>query len=390
MTEPKDFSGFDPISDMFLSKLDSDTMIDPEEIERKMAELDKLDESNSIEESEIKTPEKPAKLDNKIKKSDKIDSEEESEDIDNKLDNKDKDTSKEDSSSELEEVEYEEEDLIDTFADLFAEELDWKFEEGEKPKSMKDLVDYMQNIIEENSIPKYASDQVKELDDFVKNGGDLTEFYKKVYNQEVNIDTVDLTKESNQKIVIKENLRNRGYSEARIEKLITRYEEADSLEDEANDSLEELKEFREKNKAQLLESQEKQAKASLKQEQEFISNVQKIINDATSIRGVELSKKEKQQLIDYIFKPEKDGETKYQKEYNKDLLNLVESAFFTMKGKDFVQQIEKKATAEATKKLKLKLKTKGKGTKNAESDQDESNNKVQHLWEIAGRELRKY
>jgi hypothetical protein len=386
MAEESKFGGFESAFDAFLPIGDSNEhSIDPEDIKKEMEKFDDLesnksDDKNDEPNTEDKnTPDKSTKPDNNKKSVEKVD-DVSSTDIDDKKSIED---------DELTEVEYDEEELVDTFADLFVEELDWKFEEGEKPKSVKELVEYMKDIIEENSAPKYASDEVKELDDFVKRGGDLGDFYKKVYSAEINIDKVDLTKESNQKAVIKENLQNRGYSPERIEKLISRYEDADKLEEEATDSLEEIKEQREKNKVALLETQKKQEEVSIKQQQELISSVQKLIEDATDIRGVELSKKEKQDLIEYIFKPERDGATKYQKAYQSDLRNLVESAFFTMKGKDFVQQIQKKATADATKSLKLKLKTKGKSTKNTVSDQD-SNNKVTQLWEIAGRELKNF
>jgi hypothetical protein len=396
MAKNKGFGGFDEMSDMFLpfNEAGSDTIVDPEEIERQMAKLDDVDEiptdTDEPKKSEVKSPEKQSKP--TVKRVETLEEDKDIEEkvleaIDNKLTKPSEETKLDE---ELVEVEYEEADLVDAFADIFVEELDWKFEEGEKPKSIKELVEYMQNVIEENSAPSYASDDIKALDEFVKNGGELSDFYKQVYTTEINIDTVDLTKESNQKIIIKESLRNKGYSEQRIEKLISRYEVSDSLEEEAQDSLEEVKEHREKVKTQLLETQKKQAAIELKQQQDFISSVQKIIDEAKDVRGFELSKKEKQELVDYIFKPDKDGMTRYQKEYNNDLRNLVESAFFTMKGKDFEQQMEKKATTEAIKKLKLKLKTKGKSTKNAESDQEESNSKVPNLWDLAGRELRKF
>jgi hypothetical protein len=390
MAENKSFGGFDSLVDTFLPSSESNevAMIDPEDIKKEMEKLDETvepdDSKKDPKESDVKDPDKSSKPDSK--KSVEKDAEDEV------LETIDTNTKKVESieSEDGEEIEYEEADLVDTFADLFAEELDWKFEEGEKPRSVKELVEYMQNVIEENSTPKYADDDVKALDEFVKQGGKLSDYYSKVYAHEVDIDAIDLTKESNQKSIIKESLLNKGYSEPRIEKLLNRYEESGALEEEAQESLEEIKEYREKTKLQLLETQKKHADAELKQQQEFISNVQKIINEAKDVRGFELSKKEKQDLVEYIFKPEKDGMTKYQKEYNNDLRNLVESAFFTMKGKDFVQQIQKKATADATKSLKLKLKTKGKSTKNTESEQVGNNDKVAQLWEIASRELKTF
>lgn len=371
------FGGFDAIVDQFLSsdpgtiKPDEkdDPIVDPEEIKNQMDNLD--DESKSNKQSDKKPATKAAPVKSE---EDEEDDETEEEEIEDELE----------SSSDDEEIE--EVELVTAFTDLFAEELGWEFGQEEKPKTAKELVKFMQDIIETNSQPRYASNEVKELDDFVKNGGNLEEYYRKVYPSEVNIDKIDIEKESNQKLIIAENLRHKGYSESRIEKLISRYEEAGSLEDEAKDSLEEVKEYKEKAKKELLDHQKKQSEQSLQEQLKFVQNVEEIIKSASDIRGISVSDKDKKELVEYIFKPEADGLTKYQKEYSSNLKNLVESAYFTMKKDSFVKQIEKKASTDAIKSLKLKLKAKGKSTKNTASDQD-VDSKVSKLWEIASEKL---
>jgi hypothetical protein len=247
----------------------------------------------------------------------------------------------------------------------------------------------MQELVEKNSIPKYASDEVKELDEFIKNGGDIKEYISKIYTPDLDINKLDLTKEDHQRSIIKENLRNRGYSQARIDKLISRYEEAGSLEEEAEESMEEVKEFIENSKKTLLDTQKKQQVEQLKQQQLFVQNVEKTIKDTNEILGVTLSDKDKKKLMEDIFKPGQDGLTNYQRTYNQDMKNLVESAFLTINKDKFKQQIQKQATTDATKQLKLKLKSKGKSTKNTESE-IENNTKVTNLWDIASRELRTF
>lgn len=387
--EGKDkFGGFDSVVDTFLptENESKENVVGPEDIKKQMEELDNQeDKEDDSKEPEVKKDE-PKKS---SKKSEPV--EEIEEESDDKIDNstKENDTeNKEDVSLNVEDIE--ETELVGAFADLFAEELNWEYGDEEKPKSMKELVDFMQNVIAENSQPNYATDEIKELDEFVKNGGSVKDYYNTVYSTELNLDKIDTSKEFNQKAIIRENLRNRGYSETRIEKLITRYEETSTMEEEAQDSLEEVKEFREKSKAELLDKQKKLQEESAKAQHEFISNVEKVIKDSTNIRGIELSSKEKQELFDYIFKPERDGSTKYQKDYNSNLKNLVESAYFTMKGDNLVQQIQKKATTSAAKDLISKLKTKGKSTKNTVSEQEGSNSKVTQLWEIASKELRTF
>jgi hypothetical protein len=408
------FGGFDAVFDQFLSpnNIDGENnehTISPEEIEKEMQKFDTLDDdddnvgSNSKkdgkEATELKTNSKKdvstktsikqavSKKDNdsnESKDDNDIDDSEDSEDIDESK-NEDSTSSKENSD---EDGEVEESDLVDAFSDIFAEELGWEFNEGEKPTSIKELVAYMQELIETNSEPKYASDEIKELDEFIKQGGNVKEYFNSLYATEVDPDKIDIAKENNQKTVIRENLRNRGYSEARIEKLVSRYEELGALEEEAQDSLEELKDFKEKTKKQLLEQTKKQYEQSVKSQLEFVKNVESLIKDAKDIRGIPMSEKDKRALTEYIFKPTTSGRTSYQEEYNSDLKNLIESAFFTMKKNTLVQQIERKASTDAVKNLKLKLKAKGKSTKNTESDMSDTNSgKVRQLWEIASKEL---
>ncbi len=381
------FGGFDALVGEFLSAdsegkrigQDNEPTVDPEDIKREMEALD------DVKSDDFKSD--PA--DNKKKSTKKVEvvqeDEEEVED-DETEEESDEDETKISTTLDGDEEEIEELELVSAFTDLFAAELGWEIGDEEKPKTAKDLVKYMQNIIETNSEPKYASDEIKDLDNFVKEGGNLRDFYSKVYTPEINLDKIDLEKESNQKLVIQSNLKHKGYSEARIEKLIARYEEAGSLEDEAKDSYEEEQEFEKKTKKELLEHQQKQAEQSMKEQLKFVQDVEESIKSASNIRGIDISDKDKKALMEYIFKPESDGMTKYQKEYSSNLKNLIESAYFTMKKDTLVQQIEKKASTDAIKNLKLKLKTKGKSTKNTVSEEN-YDTKVAKLWEMASEKL---
>lgn len=290
---------------------------------------------------------------------------------------------------DIEEIEITEDNIpvvVEFFSDKFAEELGWEFGEGEKPKSMEELVSYMENIISSNSKPNYASSEVEELDEFIKRGGNIKDYYSTVLNNDFDVNSIDLSKESNQKLVIKENLRNKGYSELRINKLIDRYEESSILEDEAADAIEEVKETRVKNKAVMLEQVKQHEVEQIKQQKEFVDNVDKTIKSLSDIRGVKIPETDKNKLMEYIFKPTNDGRTQYQKDYNSNLKNLIESAYFTMKGDKLVEQIEKKAASDTTKKITLKLRSTGKSTKNTTSDID-SSGKINKLWDIASSKL---
>jgi hypothetical protein len=380
------FGGFEAVASQFLSSTssekrigaeDNETTVDPEDIKKQMEEFDNIDDDKDKNDDEPTEVEVEVKDNKKTAK--KVDLVEE----DTEDDSKKKPTTE----TEEKELDIEEVELVTAFSDLFADELGWEFEGDEKPQSIKDLVAYMQDVIENNSQPKYASTEIKELDDFVKQGGNVKDYFSKVYTSEIDPEKIDITKEHNQKLVIKENLRNRGYSEQRIEKLINRYEETGALEEEAKDSLDEVTEYKTKAKKELLEQTKKQAEENVKEQLKFVQSVESIITDSKDIRGIAISEKDKKALVEYIFKPSQDGQTGYQKDYNSNLKNLVESAYFTMKKDTIVQQIQTKASSNAVKDLKLRLKTKGKSTKNTESDLSDNGAKITKLWDIASKDL---
>jgi hypothetical protein len=163
----------------------------------------------------------------------------------------------EEETEEEEEVEdNNEENVVTNFFDAMAEKLNWEFEEGEeKPKSVDELINYFQNVIEENSKPEYSSEEVEALDNFVKQGGDLKKYL--TIDADLDLDDIDIEDEANQKLVVKQLLKEKGFSTNKIDKLVSRYEEAGLLEDEAQDALEDLKEIKEEKKKQLLEDQKK-------------------------------------------------------------------------------------------------------------------------------------
>ena len=65
---------------------------------------------------------------------------------------------------------------------------------------------------------------------------------------ELDLDNFDIEDEGNQKIIVRELLKEKGFSNKQIEKKISKYEDAGLLEDEAEDALEDLKEIRQQKK----------------------------------------------------------------------------------------------------------------------------------------------
>lgn len=292
----------------------------------------------------------------------------------------------EEEAEEEEEIEdNNEENVVTNFFDAMAEKLNWEFEEDEdKPKSVDELINYFQNVIEENSKPEYSSEEVEALDNFVKQGGDLKKYL--TIDAELDLDDIDIEDEANQKLVVKQLLKEKGFSTKKIDKLVSRYEEAGLLEDEAQDALEDLKEIKEERKKQLLEDQKKDYREQLQRQQQFYDNVVSEIKGLKNIRGITVPEKDKKVLIDYILKPDTDGKTKYQKDYAKGgVKNLIESAYFTMNADKLIEAAKREGNNSAIDKFRRSLKSSSittKSRKQATGSDDDP------IWFSAARQLR--
>lgn len=278
-----------------------------------------------------------------------------------------------------------EENVVTNFFDAMAEKLNWEFEEDEdRPKSVDELINYFQNVIEENSKPEYSSEEVEALDNFVKQGGDLKKYL--TIDAELDLDDIDIEDETNQKLVVKQLLKEKGFSTKKIDKLVSRYEEAGLLEDEAQDALEDLKEIKEEKKKQLLEDQKKAYQIQLQRQQQFYDNVVSEIKGLKNIRGITVPEKDKKVLMDYILKPDTDGKTKYQKDYAKGgVKNLIESAYFTMNADKLIEAAKREGNNSAIDKFRRSLKSSSittKSRKQATGSDDDP------IWFSAARQLR--
>lgn len=292
----------------------------------------------------------------------------------------------EEEAEEEEEIEdNNEENVVTNFFDAMAEKLNWEFEEDEdKPKSVDELINYFQNVVEENSKPEYSSEEVEALDNFVKQGGDLKKYL--TIDAELDLDDIDIEDETNQKLVVKQFLKEKGLSTKKIDKLVSRYEEAGLLEDEAQDALEDLKEIKEERKKQLLEDQKKAYREQLQRQQQFYDNVVSEIKGLKNIRGITVPEKDKKVLMDYILKPDTDGKTKYQKDYAKGgVKNLIESAYFTMNADKLIEAAKREGNNSAIDKFRRSLKSSSittKSRKQATGSDDDP------IWFSAARQLR--
>lgn len=350
-------------------------------------ELEKIRKNNNSDKEEPKedtkdntTVKTSSKKDKKDKKEDDIDNTDDN--SDNDLDDNDDDT--DDIVDDDIPSDNSESDAIISFFDSISERLGWEdVEDDEKPKSAEELVQYFQEVIEENSVPQYASEEVEALDKFVKNGGNLKDYFQ--IDGELDLEDFEIEdNEVNQKLILKEFLKEKGFNNKQIDKKLTKYEDAGLLEDEATDALEALRDIREQKKQQLLEEQEKSAKELKKRQQDYFNSVVTEIKGMDNIRGIKIPQKDKQALLEYIFKPTADGKTQYQKDYSKSVKNLLESAYFTMKGDTLLKAAKSEGSTAAINKFKNSLSKTGVSRKTRRQD----NTSTESMWDSFARQLR--
>lgn len=326
---------------------------------------------------------KDAKQDKKEDKDNKQDPDDDSskDDKDNKNDKVDDDTVIDTDNQADDDTE---DNAVATFFEALSDKMGWELDEDEEiPQTPEELVEYFQEVIEENSVPQYASEEVEALDKFVKNGGNLKDYFQ--IDGELDLEDFEIEdNEVNQKLVIKEFLKEKGFSSKQIDKKLTKYEDAGLLEDEATDALEALRDIREQKKQQLLEEQEKSASELKKRQQEYFNSVVTEIKGMDNIRGIKIPQKDKQALLEYIFKPTADGKTQYQKDYSKSVKNLLESAYFTMKGDTLLKAAKSEGSTEAINKFKNSLSKTGVSRKTRRQD----NTSTESMWDSFARQLR--
>ena len=258
--------------------------------------------------------------------------------------------------------------------DAIGNSLGWnmdEIDEKDRPLTVDDLTQYFTDVVNQNSKPEYADERIQALDEYVRNGGKFEDYYSR-QQEALTLDNIDLEDENNQKAVVREFMQRAGYSDEQINKKITRYEDSDVLYDEAEDALGRLKEIRQQEADQLKAQQEAYARQQAEESRQFFTTVTKDINELTNIRGINVPKEDRKALFDYIFKVDQNGQSQYTKDFNKNLSkNLIESAYFTMKGDSLVSTAKKDGESSAADKLRKMLRhsAKNHSTYNVEDKQ---------------------
>lgn len=374
--------GFETIIDSFIPKTEQE--LELENFENKVNDDDDDDENKKVEDPIVAKMKKEGKIKTT---SEEQDPDKDDDDNDNVIDPKqDEPNEGNDEPKNQINLDDNETEMVTNFFDAIAEKLEWAdVTDEEKPKSVEDLINYFSKVIEEDSKPQYASEEIEALDNYVKQGGDLAKYLQ--IDAELDLDEIDLDDETNQKLVVKSLLREKGFNEKQIDKKISKYIDAGLLEDEAQDAIEDLKEIKEQKKEQLLAEQKRAYEQYRQRQQDFCDNVVTEIKNLKNIRGIAIPEKDKKVLMDYILKPDSDGKTKYQKDYAKGgVKNLIESAYFTMNADKLINAAKREGNNTAINKFKDSLKNTTVNSKSRNTSGRDSNSDT--IWDSFTRRLR--
>ena len=387
-------NGFEAIFDSlsFNTEANEDTQIDLNDVAEELTD-EELEELKNGDSKKNKTKTKVEDVedneddeveeddDSKSKKSTKTTKKEKEDIVEETTDEEDND----DKSADIED--QDESKMVTGFFDALSEQLGWEdLEDEDKPKTAEELISYFEEVIKEESVPTYASDEVQKLDEFVKNGGNIREYFE--IDKDVDWESLEIEdNEENQKLVLKEFLKEKNYSEKSIEKKLSKYDEAGILEDEAMDAQEQLIQIKADKKEQLLIQQQKLADDARLQQQKFFDSVVNEIKGLDNIYGVKIPEKDKKVLLEYIFKPDTDGYTKYRKDFDKSRKNLIASAYFMMKGDNLIDLAKKEGKKDALNNFKDSL-TKNNGINKRSKKQTINNDDSNSIWESFTRNFR--
>lgn len=258
---------------------------------------------------------------------------------------------------------------VSAFFDAFAEANGWDVSDDDKPKTVEEITDYIKDVVDQNSTPQYADDRIAQLDQYVKNGGSFEDFYSSK-SKVLQYKDLDMEDESNQKAVVRDYLKLSGYDDKSINNKIERYEDADLLSDEANDAVDRLQSIQQQQLEQEQQRQQQEQQEQAKRSQQFVDELTSNIQNLDDIRGISIPKEDRRALFDYITRTDENGQTQYQKDFNDNAVNnLIESAYFTMKGDTLLGEAKRSGQTSAASKLKelLRHQTKNHSTYNADN-----------------------
>ena len=222
-------------------------------------------------------------------------------------------------------------------------------------KSPEDVIDAIDSIISQKAKPVYASELSEEFDNFIKDGGDPLDFMES-FREDLSLPRIETQKDKED--VIRSVLKDAGFSERQIEKKIDSYIESETLDTEAEDALDIIKRRNAKMANDSAKLKKERDEQQMVEQQKLFKSIEDYIDNMKDVRGIPVTKEQVKGLKDYLFKVDKnDNMTGYQRDFNKSIGNLVESAFFTQNKETILRAAQSKGSSDAISKLKSVLKS---------------------------------
>lgn len=222
--------------------------------------------------------------------------------------------SKEDPKVESKESIVEEDSSIKVFASWLGEKGLVDFDAETFEDSEDGLKKLMSSTVEREveNYKKSLPEDVHRLVEFIEAGGNPKDYLDTYYGQ-ASWSDFDVIDDDSQKIVLREYLKAQGESEEEITETLDTYEVFGILEKKSKAALSKLQGFEKQYQEQIFESQKKidaeNKIAAKKQYDDFKAN----LYAKEDIQGFKLTPKLKDNLWDFIMKPDKSGKTGLQK-----------------------------------------------------------------------------
>jgi hypothetical protein len=178
--------------------------------------------------------------------------------------------------------------------------------EGEFSEDYDGLAEYTnavgEQIAKEQLEKIFASmPDVKEYYEYRANSGDPLKYFE-AQQAEVDYHAVDLQNEAHQKRVIIDGMRQQGFGDEDISRMVESYEDAGILADNAGVYLKQLQANQGQRKEQLLRQQEQEAARHREEATAYWDNVQSTINNG-NLKGMQIPQRQRGKFYEWMTTP---------------------------------------------------------------------------------------
>ena len=171
------------------------------------------------------------------------------------------------------------------------------------------MFNYFKSVAD-NNVKEWVDSLPKEISDLITNYEEGVPFDEllQIKSDQIRLNSItDESLEDNidlQKNLVRNFYREKGFTESKIEKMVSKAEDLDELEDEAKEALAELKESENKRLESIQVETKRRALENQKAYVESVNKLNSTINEVKEIiPGVKIDEKTKKELFNMITKP---------------------------------------------------------------------------------------